>query len=159
MGTQLTRQPSQSSSQGNFFVRVRFGGVPSTVEKVVRVRFCSPPQLTSQRKHRQNRYPDTALYVTKLECLYESTVFHWEKKGRFCKRVVLANVPSFRFSFRENMRTYPRCGFHSEGTSELYTLVPVFVLGEHPPKPPFWKTTLLSTPEFCDMDTPPEQKP
>ena len=26
-------------------------------------------------------------------------------------RVVLANVPSFRFSFRGNMRTYPRCGF------------------------------------------------
>ena len=36
---------------------------------------------------------------------------HWEIKGRFRKRVVLANVPSFRFS----------------------------VPGEHPPKPPFWK--------------------
>ena len=53
-------------------------------------------------------------------------------------------VPSFRFSFRGNMRTYPRSGLRSWGTSER-TLVPVFVLGEHPPKPPFWKTTLLWT--------------
>ena len=42
------------------------------------------------------------------------------------------------------MGTYPRSGFRSGGTSEC-TLVPVVVLGEHPPKPPFWKTTLLST--------------
>ena len=35
LGTQLRRQPPQSSSKGNFFVRVRFGGVPSTVEEVV----------------------------------------------------------------------------------------------------------------------------
>ena len=34
------------------------------------------------------------------------------------KRVVLANVPSFRFSFQGNMRTYPRFGFRSGGTSE-----------------------------------------
>ena len=38
--TQLTKQPPQSSSKENFFVRVRFGGVPSTVEEVVRVRLC-----------------------------------------------------------------------------------------------------------------------
>ena len=38
--TQLRRQPAQSSSKFNLFVRVRFGGVPSTVEEVVRVRFC-----------------------------------------------------------------------------------------------------------------------
>ena len=82
------------------------------------------------------------------------------RKGRFRKRVVLANVPSFRFSFRGNMRTYPRSGFsfrrnirmyprsgfRSGGTSEC-TLVPVFVPGEHPPKPPFWKTTLSGTPD------------
>ena len=37
--TQLTKQLSQSSSKGNFFVRVRFRGVPSTVEEV-RVLFC-----------------------------------------------------------------------------------------------------------------------
>ena len=28
------------------------------------------------------------------------------------------------------------------------TLVPVFVPGEHPPKPHFWKTTLLATPKY-----------
>ena len=38
--TQRRKQPPQSFSKGNFFVRVRFGGVPSTVEEVVRVRFC-----------------------------------------------------------------------------------------------------------------------
>ena len=65
---------------------------------------------------------------------------HWETKGRFCRRVVLANVPSFRLSFRGNMRMYPRSGFRSGGTSEC-TLVPVVVPGA------FWKTTLLSTPE------------
>ena len=77
--------------------------------------------------------------------------YHWETKGRFRKRVVLASVPSFRFSFRENMRTYPRSCFRSGGTCEC-TLVPVFVPGEHPPKPPFWKTTLLSGINFCTGD-------
>ena len=62
--------------------------------------------------------------------------FHWKIQGRFCKRVVLANVPSFRFSFWVNMRTYSRSRFCSGGTSEC-TLVPVYVPGEHPPKPPF----------------------
>ena len=65
---------------------------------------------------------------------------------RFRKRVVLANAPSFLFSFRGNMRTYPRSGFRSGRTSEC-TLVPVFVPGEHPPKPPFWK------PPFCQPQT------
>ena len=37
--TQLRKQPPQSSSQGNCFIRVRFGGVPSTVE-VIRLWFC-----------------------------------------------------------------------------------------------------------------------
>ena len=58
------------------------------------------------------------------------------------KRVVLANVPSFRFSFQGNTRMYPRSGFRSGRTSEC-TLVPVSVPGEHPPKPPFWQ------PPFC----------
>ena len=40
LGTQLRSKPPQSSSEGTFFVRIRFGGVPSTVEEVVRVRFC-----------------------------------------------------------------------------------------------------------------------
>ena len=55
-----------------------------------------------------------------------------------------ANVPAFRFSFRGNMRTYPRSGFRSEGGTSECTLVPVFVPVEHPPKPPFWK------PPFCE---------
>ena len=40
MGTQLTRQPLSSSSEGNLFFRVRFRGVPSTVEQIIRVRVC-----------------------------------------------------------------------------------------------------------------------
>ena len=47
---------------------------------------------------------------------------HWETKGRFRKRVV--------------WRMYPRSGFCSGGTCER-TLVPVFVLGEHPNVPSF----------------------
>ena len=43
--------------------------------------------------------------------MLELNEFHWEIKGRFRERVVLAKR----------------------------TLVPVFVPGEHPPKPPFWK--------------------
>ena len=39
----LTKPLPQSSSKGIFFVRVRFGGVPSTVEEVVWVRFCCLP--------------------------------------------------------------------------------------------------------------------
>ena len=59
---------------------------------------------------------------------------------------------------------YPRSGVRSGGTCERTrvprfvpggtsecTLVLVFVPGEHPPKPPIWKTTLLSTP---DTDNP-----
>ena len=65
-----------------------------------------------------------------------------EIKGRFRKRVVFAHVPSFRFSFRGNILTYPRSGFSFRGNTKR-TLVPVFVPGEHPPKPPFWK------PPFC----------
>ena len=34
-----------------------------------------------------------------------------------------ANVPSFRFSFRGNIRMYPRSGFRSEGTSAKTTLL------------------------------------
>ena len=57
---------------------------------------------------------------------------HWEIKGRFRKRVVLANMPSFQFSFRGNMRMYSCSGFRSGGTSAKTTL-----LENHP----------LSTPE------------
>ena len=54
---------------------------------------------------------------------------HREIKGRFRKRVVLANVPSFRFSFRGNMRTHPRSGFRSGGTSAKTTLLETTLLG------------------------------
>ena len=37
---------------------------------------------------------------------------HWEIKGRFRERVVLANVPSFRFSFRWNIRQNHPFGNH-----------------------------------------------
>ena len=70
---------------------------------------------------------------------------HWEIKGRFRERVVLANIPSFRFSLRGtcertlipvfvrgNIRMYPRSGFRSGGRSAKSTLL---------------ETTLLSTPE------------
>ena len=40
---------------------------------------------------------------------------HWKIQGRFPKRAALANVPSFRFSFRGNLRIYPRSGFCSGG--------------------------------------------
>ena len=39
-------------------------------------------------------------------------ICHWEIKGRFRKRVVLANVPSFRFSFRGNIRRNHPFGNH-----------------------------------------------
>ena len=61
-----------------------------------------------------------------------SPEFHWERKGRFRERAVLANVPSFRFLFRGNIRMYPRSGFRSRGTSAKTTLL---------------ETTLLPTPE------------
>ena len=37
-------------------------------------------------------------------CVAFSLSFHLETKGRLRKRVVLVNVPSFRFSFRGNIR-------------------------------------------------------
>ena len=53
---------------------------------------------------------------------FSDPFFERRQKGGFV-RVVLANVPSFRFSFRGNMRTYPRSGF--------------FVPGQHPHVPSF----------------------
>ena len=74
-------------------------------------------------------------------------ISHWETKGRFRKRVVSANVPSFRFSFRGNMRTYPRSGFRSGGTSEC-TLVPVFRSGETSAKTTLFINPWFGGPEF-----------
>ena len=45
------------------------------------------------------------------------------------------------------MRTYPRSGFCSGGTSAKTTLVPVFVPGEHPPNHPFGKLRLCESPK------------
>ena len=42
----------------------------------------------------------------------KTNYFHWEIKGRFRKRVVLANVPSFRFSFLGNIRRNHPFGNH-----------------------------------------------
>ena len=47
---------------------------------------------------------------------------HWEIKGRFRKRVVLANVPSFRFSFRGNIRRNHPFGNHPCGNHQLLSL-------------------------------------
>ena len=72
--------------------------------------------------------------------------FHQEIKGRFRKRVVLVNVPSFRFSFRGNLRMYPRSSFRSGGTSKR-TLVPVFRSGGTSAKTTLLETTLLGSSE------------
>ena len=49
---------------------------------------------------------------TRKCCTYPLGTGHWEIKGRFPKRVVLANVPSFRFSFRGNIRRNHPPGNH-----------------------------------------------
>ena len=56
-------------------------------------------------------YNDTKAWATRpffwrLFLVEYACNFHREPKGRFRKRVVLANVPLFRSSFRGNMRTY-----------------------------------------------------
>ena len=50
-----------------------------------------------------------ALHYTICAC---RALIHWEIKGRFRKRVVLANVPSFRFAFRGNIRRNHPFGNH-----------------------------------------------
>ena len=58
-------------------------------------------------------------------------------KGRFRKRVVPANVPSFRFLFRgANVPSF-RFFIPGERSDCERTLVPVFVLGEHLNVPSF----------------------
>ena len=77
-------------------------------------------------------------------------VCHWEMKGRFPERVVLADVPSVRFSFRGNMRMYPRSCLRSEGTME-HPNVPSFRFlfrGNIRQNHPFGKDHPLSTPEY-----------
>ena len=74
--------------------------------------------------------------------------FHREIKGRFRKRVVLANVPSFRFSFRGNMRTYPRSGFSFRGNIRTYPRSG-FRSGGTSAKTTFLETTLLGSSDYC----------
>ena len=88
---------------------------------------------------------------------------HWEIKGRFRKRVVLANVPSFRFSFRGNIRRNHPFGNHPfvntrKGHWEIKGRFPKgwfwrtyprsgFRSGGTSAKTTLLETTLLSTPE------------
>ena len=56
---------------------------------------------------------------------------HWETKGRFRKRVVLTNVPSFRFSFRGNMQNVSSFRFsflNFRHVSTVFARQPVFRL-------------------------------
>ena len=93
--------------------------------------------------------------------------FHREIKGRFRKRVVLANVPSFRFSFRGNIRRNHPFGNHpfvntKKGHWEIKGRFPKgwfwrayprssFRSGEHPPKPPFWKPPFCEPPKIFNL--------
>ena len=63
--------------------------------------FVTPPFAAAQERSDQTSFADLFL-----------TLNHWEIKGRFRKRVVLANVPSFRFSFRGNIRRNHPFGNH-----------------------------------------------
>ena len=74
-------------------------------------------------------------------------VFREKTKVQFRKRVGLAKAPSFRVFRSGGTCKRTLVPVRSRGTSECI-LVLVSVPGEHPPKPPFWKTTLLVTPDF-----------
>ena len=96
-------------------------------------------------------------------------ISHWEIKGRFRRRVVLANVPSFRFSFRENMRRNHPFGNHpfvntKKGHWEIKGRFPKGWFWRTYLRSGFWyrgtsaettllETTLLRTPEFCASGT------
>ena len=69
-----------------------------------------------------------------------------ETKGRFHKRVVLANVPSFRVLVPGNIWIYPPFRFVVHGNIRMYPCSGLWSR-EHPRKRPFWK------PPFCE---PPE---
>ena len=105
--------------------------------------------------------------------------FHWEIKGRFRKRVVLANVPSFRFSFRGNIRRNHPFGNHpfvntKKGHWEIKGRFPKgwfwrtyprsgFRSGGTSAKTTLLETTLLRTPdswvEFFESVFPAKQAP
>ena len=95
---------------------------------------------------------------------------HWEIKGRFRKRVVLANVPSFRFSFRGNIRQNHPFGNHpfvntKKGHWEIRGRFPKgwfwrtyprsgFRSGGTSAKTTLLETTLLRTPESAPKNVP-----
>ena len=90
-----------------------------------------PPEASLAEPRRCSRTPPLLKWAKSRDSyrrISNPSLGHIVTNGRFRKRVVLANVLSFRFSFQENMRTYPRSSFRSGGTSEC-TLVPVFVPG------------------------------
>ena len=73
--------------------------------------------------------------------------FHWEIKGQSPKRVVLANVPSFRFSFWGNIRTYPCSGFPFRGNIRMCPRSGFRSGGASA------KTTLLETTLLCPSES------
>ena len=83
--------------------------------------------------------PAQAQYPRVLGLRADLLCFREETKGRLCKRVVLADVPSFQFFctvvpllYLRSVFCTPRSGF---GGSR-----------EHLPEPPFWKSSFLRTP-------------
>ena len=94
-------------------------------------------------------------------------IYHWEIKGRFRKRVVLANVPSFRFSFRGNIRRNLPFGNHpfvntKKGYWEMKGRFPKgwfwrtyprsgFRSGGTSAETTLLETTLLRTPEYTSI--------
>ena len=70
-------------------------------------------------------------------------------KGRFRRRVVLANVPSFRSLVPGNIRMYLRSVFWYQGTSEC-ALVPSFVPGNIRQNHPFGKPPFCEPPNLID---------
>ena len=73
-----------------------------------------------------------------------------ETKGRFRKRVVLANVPSFRFLVPGNIRMYPRSGFWCRGNIRTFPRSGFGYRGTSA-KTTLLETTLLRTPKRIPM--------
>ena len=71
-----------------------------------------------------------------------------ETKGLFCKRVVLANVPSFRFLVPSFRLLYPHSGFGA-----VVPFIPVFWYRRTSAKATLLKTTLLRTPDLNGSQT------
>ena len=109
------------------------------------LRRCSNAQQCTKRCLTQGtslcRHTHATLPVVCHNQFHPKSKIHWETQGGFVKGWFWRMYPRSGFLLG-NMRKYPRSGFCSERTSEC-TLVQVFVPGEHPPKPPFWK------PPFC----------